>query len=1130
MKNLTLALAALTLLLSPLQSAQEDGPVRILFLGHEATHHPSNEYYPMIAKALGRDGIYFDYTTSVEEALGDYKYLSQFDGLLLYANHDTIKDHQMDNLLKYVHEGNGFIPVHSASFCFRNKMQFVKLVGGQFKHHKGKEFTTKIVKPDHPALEGFKEFKAWDETYVHAHGGKDREILMVREPEGDDDNIKEPEPWTWTRTHGEGRVFYTASGHDQRVWSQPEFHQLIKSGILWAIGDTRKKSYTEFIAARPPLKYEKRDNIPNYERRPEPLPYQLPLSPEDSLKYTQAPVGWKLELFASEPDIINPIGLAWDEQGRLWAAETVDYPNEIKAERKGDDKIKILQDTDGDGKCDKVTVFADGLNIPTSLTFSNGGVLVHHAAETLFLKDTDGDDKADVREVVLSGWGTGDTHAGPSNLRYGLDNQIWGTVGYSAFNHDANRFGSGVYRFTKDGSKIEFLHQFNNNTWGLGFNNAGDVFGSTANNNPSFFCGIPATAMPGGKRQGTARMIATTPRFYPITPNIRQVDAFNAYTAGAGHGFANSADFPYRWRGIMAFVAGPTGNLLGKFRMIRDGAGFKAKNEFNLVASADEWFSPVAAEVGPDGALWIADWYNFIIQHNPTPSSGRGGYDAKNGKGNAHVNPNRDRQHGRIYRLVWDKSWEPTTKSLQEASSEQLVAALGDSNQFWRLTAQRLLVDGKKTDAVEALQTLVKPRPKINVGFGVIASPRAVAADSEEAPVFTLADSDLYHGDPWLMLPPLGLREGSSIHALWTLHGLGKLDVDTHRAALLSVDPALRRNAIRALPLDEKGIALMFESAVINDPDLTTRLAAFVALAQFPTSDAVKNAVAALGNDPTNRKDPWLSAALAAASTSHGVKSLADANFKPSDVNLLADADWKPRTYSGKGAIHTKPKDEGVGGSDCLKIVSKTGTDTSFYTSAKLKPNARYRLSAKVKTENVAGGGMGALLNVHEMQNPRVVTKALKKQNGWTEVSVDFDADGRDLVTVNTLFGGWGQSTGTAWWDEIKLNELVAEKTEAATAKLEPGDAARGKEIFTTHEVAACSRCHAVAGEGGVIGPKLDTLATRKGADYIRRSLLEPNADIAEDYPLEVSPMPPMNLLLGPQEIEDILAYLQTLK
>ena len=268
--------------------------------------------------------------------------------------------------------------------------------------------------------------------------------------------------------------------------------------------------------------------MPNYERRPEPLPYQLPLSAEDSLAYTQAPVGWTLELFAAEPQVINPMQLAWDERGRLWVIETTDYPNEVKPDRRGDDKIKILEDTDGDGRCDKVSVFADGLNIPTSLTPWNGGVIVHHAPETLFLKDTNGDDRADVREVLINGWGTNDTHAGPSNLRYGFDNQIWGTVGYSGYREGDNRFGMGVYRFRPDGSGLEFLHQFNNNTWGLGFNDVGDVFGSTANNNPSFFCGVRASAFPAGERGMTAKMVASSPKFHPITPNIRQVDAIGS--------------------------------------------------------------------------------------------------------------------------------------------------------------------------------------------------------------------------------------------------------------------------------------------------------------------------------------------------------------------------------------------------------------------------------------------------------------------------------------------------------------------------------------------------------------------------------------------------------------------------
>ncbi|GIS29047.1 MAG: hypothetical protein CM15mP130_0770 [Verrucomicrobiota bacterium] len=118
--------------------------------------------------------------------------------------------------------------------------------------------------------------------------------------------------------------------------------------------------------------------------------------------------------------------------------------------------------------------------------------------------------------------------------------------------------------------------------------------------------------------------------------------------------FATSSGFPAS--GKRAFVCGPTGHLLGMYDVERKGSGFESTNAFSLVASADEWFSPIVAEVGPDGYLWFADWYNFIIQHNPTPNVTRGGYDALRGLGNAHINPNRDRKHGRIYRLVYEKT------------------------------------------------------------------------------------------------------------------------------------------------------------------------------------------------------------------------------------------------------------------------------------------------------------------------------------------------------------------------------------------------------------------------------------------------------------------------------------------
>ncbi|MBT4622473.1 MAG: hypothetical protein HOB97_00325, partial [Verrucomicrobia bacterium] len=114
-----------------------DGPIRVLFLGHESEHHDSNRFFPMLSRALGRDAIYFDYMTSVEEALGDASRLAKFDALLLYANHGRIEPHQWTNLKNYVENGGGFVPVHCASWCFANEPGFDQLVGGRFKSHQG---------------------------------------------------------------------------------------------------------------------------------------------------------------------------------------------------------------------------------------------------------------------------------------------------------------------------------------------------------------------------------------------------------------------------------------------------------------------------------------------------------------------------------------------------------------------------------------------------------------------------------------------------------------------------------------------------------------------------------------------------------------------------------------------------------------------------------------------------------------------------------------------------------------------------------------------------------------------------------------------------------------------------------
>ena len=208
--------------------AQTAGPgVNILCLGHHSEHHNSAKFEPMLASALASEGITFTYTEDPAD-LNPAK-LAQFDALLIYANHTTIAPEQEKALLEYVEGGKAFLPIHCASFCFQNSPAYIALVGAQFQKHGTGEFTAEIVKPDHPVMAGLTPFQVWDETYVHTKHNTDRLVLMERV------DAAGREPWTWVRNQGKGRVFYTAYGHDERVWGNASFHKLILNAVRWAV-------------------------------------------------------------------------------------------------------------------------------------------------------------------------------------------------------------------------------------------------------------------------------------------------------------------------------------------------------------------------------------------------------------------------------------------------------------------------------------------------------------------------------------------------------------------------------------------------------------------------------------------------------------------------------------------------------------------------------------------------------------------------------------------------------------------------------------------------------------------------------------------------------------------------------
>ena len=209
-------------------------PLTVLFLGDQRSHQPASRFAILEPEMRSR-GITLTYTEDVTKLNADT--LSAFDGLMLYANIDEISADQAKALMDYVAGGKGFIPIHCATYCFRNSPDVVALMGAQFQKHGTGEMTTESGNVQHPILHGYETFTSWDETYVHhLHNPKNRIVLEYRAGDMQADGNSR-EPWTWIRSHGDGRVFYTAWGHDQRTWRQPRFHDLIERGVRWACGE-----------------------------------------------------------------------------------------------------------------------------------------------------------------------------------------------------------------------------------------------------------------------------------------------------------------------------------------------------------------------------------------------------------------------------------------------------------------------------------------------------------------------------------------------------------------------------------------------------------------------------------------------------------------------------------------------------------------------------------------------------------------------------------------------------------------------------------------------------------------------------------------------------------------------------
>ena len=426
-----------------------------------------------------------------------------------------------------------------------------------------------------------------------------------------------------------------------------------------------------------------------------------PLTPAEQRKKFQLPPGFDIELVAAEPQINKPINIAFDAQGRLWVTGSVEYPHAAK-EGKGRDKVWILGDFAADGKARKVTVFAEGLNIPIGVLPLPDcqSALVYSIPNIYKLTDTDGDGKADKKEVLYTGYGFGDTHGMTGEFTWGLDGWIYCCHGFSNTSKVKSKGATQItmqsgntYRIKPDGGKIEQWTWGQVNPFGLTFDPLGNLYSTDCHTRPLYQLLRGAYYPSFGKPHDGLG-------FGP-----EMVTHDHGSTAIAGIVYYAADQFPKEFHDNL-FVGNVVTNRINRDRIEWKGSTPKGIEMPDLVKCDDPWFRPVDIKLGPDGCLYVADFYNRIIGHYEVPLD----------------HPGRDREKGRIWRIVYrgqdGKGGPRPVIDLTKASVAELINALNSPNLEVRTQATNRIVDGKESnETVRLLKEIVeigKPTQQIH--------------------------------------------------------------------------------------------------------------------------------------------------------------------------------------------------------------------------------------------------------------------------------------------------------------------------------------------------------------------------------------------------------------------------------
>lgn len=492
-------------------------------------------------------------------------------------------------------------------------------------------------------------------------------------------------------------------------------------------------------------------------------------SPAASLRALRARPGFTVDLVAAEPLVVDPVAFDWGPDGRMWVAEMRDYPTGMDADGKPGGVIKCLEDTDDDGHYDRATEFLTDVAFPNSVKVWRKGVIVTCAPDILYAEDTDGDGRADVREVLLHGFGEGNQQHRVNGLTYGLDNWLHCANGDSGGQIESMKTGDKVplsfrdFRFQPDDGRLDLL--LGQSQFTRVRDNAGNWFGCS-NSEPLYQFVLEDRYLRRNRQVATpnARIdVSVAPGAAPVFPLSRTMPRFNdlnvvnRFTSACGATVYQDDLFGPGFAGN-SYVSEPVHNLVHREVMTRDGVRYTSRRaddeqQSEFLASSDNWFRPTMLRTGPDGALWVADMYRAVIEHPeyiPVDWQKR-------------LNLRAGDDMGRIYRVYPVDRPPRKFMRLDRLDTAGLVAALTSPNGWQRDMAQQMLIWRDDRAAVPLLKQLI------------VARDESTNKDASSAGVQALA----------------------RLHALCTLDGLNAIDEEVLLAALADAHPTVRRQAIR---------------------------------------------------------------------------------------------------------------------------------------------------------------------------------------------------------------------------------------------------------------------------------------------------------------------------------------------